>query len=276
MAMTPGTAKPPARLDIATFGGLVVAAAAILGGLVLEGGSLLDIAQVTAALIVFGGTLGAVMVHTPLHVLRGALKRLRGVILEPKADAATLIEEIVKYAASARKHGVVSLETEIPNVTDSFFRKALMLAVVGADLQELRQMMELEIAQREQRGEAEAKVFESAGGYAPTIGIIGAVMGLIQVMKHLEDIKEVGHGIAVAFVATIYGVALANIVFLPAAHKIKARLACEAQLQELILEGVLGITEGMNPKLLRSKLEAYQDAPSSQSQSLPSAAEKAA
>jgi chemotaxis protein MotA len=129
--------------------------------------------------------------------------------------------------------------------------------VDGTDLQELRKMMELEIALEEERGEAEAKVFEAAGGYAPTIGIIGAVLGLIQVMKNLENIEEVGKGIAVAFVATVYGVGVSNLFFLPAGNKLRARLHRTIQLRELMLDGVVGIVEGLNPKLIKVKLEAY-------------------
>ena len=135
--------------------------------------------------------------------------------------------------------------------------KALTLAVDGTDLQELRKMMELEIVQAEHHGESAARVFEVAGGYSPTIGIIGAVMGLIQVMKNLSDIDKVGHGIAVSFVATVYGVALSNIFLLPAANKMKARVQQEAHMREMMLEGVTGIVEGLNPKLIRSKLDAF-------------------
>ena len=151
----------------------------------------------------------------------------------------------------------MSLEKEAATIADPFLRKALNLAVDGTDLQELRKMMELEIALSEQASDAEARVWESAGGYAPTIGIIGAVLGLIQVMKNLANIEEVGRGIAVAFVATIYGVAIANIVFLPAANKLKARAHEKTQIRELMLEGVLSIAEGLNQKLIRMKLEAY-------------------
>jgi chemotaxis protein MotA len=134
-----------------------------------------------------------------------------------------------------------------------------MLAVDGADLQDIRRIMELEIELAEHRGECDAKVFETAGGYSPTIGIIGAVLGLIQVMKHLEDIERVGHGIAVAFVATVYGVAFANLFLLPAGAKLRARLESRLRNQELILEGILSLAEGMNPMLMQSKLEAYQE-----------------
>jgi chemotaxis protein MotA len=169
---------------------------------------------------------------------------------------------LIRYASLARKNGIVSLETEAAAISDPFLRKALNLAVDGTDLQELRKMLELDISLSELAGEAESKVWEAAGGYAPTIGIIGAVMGLIQVMKDLEDIKAVGHGIAVAFVATVYGVASANIFFLPVANKLRGRSRATALAKDLILEGVVGIVEGLNPTLLRTKLGAYnQDSP---------------
>jgi chemotaxis protein MotA len=180
------------------------------------------------------------------------------VVLDKTQAPDAAIEELIGYATKARKNGLVSLENDALNVQDPFLRKALTLAVDGTDLQEVRSMMQLEIDMAESRATAEAKVFEAAGGYSPTIGIIGAVMGLIQVMKNLANIDEVGHGIAVAFVATVYGVALANILLLPAATKIKARIGSETELKELKLEGVAGIVEGLNPKLIRSKLEAYQ------------------
>ena len=254
-------AKPPKaggpRPDIATLAGLLLAGAGIIGGLILEGGSIKDITQVTAAMIVLGGTIGAVLVSTPLNVAIGAAKRLAAVFLDRAAPTDRIIEDIIGYATKARKTGVVSLETDAESIADPFLKKALILAIDGTDLQEIRRMMELEIELAEQRTEAESRVFEAAGGYAPTIGIIGAVLGLIQVMKHLENIEEVGHGIAVAFVATVYGVGVANLFFLPAAAKIKARLHAESRRKELILEGVSGIVEGLNPKLIRSKLEAF-------------------
>src|ERR1019366_6653654 len=153
--------------------------------------------------------------------------------------------------------GIVSLETDASAIDDPYLRKALSLAVDGTDLQELRKMMEIDIALAEHTAESDAKVWEAAGGYAPTIGIIGAVMGLIQVMKHLEDIKEVGHGIAVAFVATVYGVASANILFLPAAAKLRMRINEATLRKDMILEGIIGIVEGLNPTLIRLKLDAY-------------------
>src|SRR5579864_8514976 len=253
--------KASTRPDLATVGGLLLAAGGILGGLVLEGGKLTDIAQVTALMIVLGGTIGAVMVTTPLKTLIRAAKCLNSVFLERAESPHQVIEEIIGYATKARKNSIISLESDLPNIADPFLAKAISLSVDGTDLQELRKMMELDIAMEHKGGEAVAKVYEAAGGYAPTIGIIGAVLGLIQVMKHLENIEEVGRGIAVAFVATVYGVASANLFFLPAANKIKARFHHSLQNKELMLEGVCSIVEGLNPKLIRVKLEAFADEP---------------
>lgn len=258
----PAAAAKPSRtggskIDIATMGGVVLALAGIVGGLLIEGGSIGDILRPTAAMIVFGGTIGAVMITMPLNVLIRGVRALVAVFFEKQQAPQAMIEEIIAYATKARKNGIVSLEQEAADAAEPFLRKALSLAVDGTDLQEIRKMMELEIAVDEQRGEAAAKVFEAAGGYAPTVGIIGAVMGLIQVMKNLANIDEVGRGIATAFVATIYGVGAANIFFLPAGNKIKARAHSGVQMKELMLEGVAGIVEGLNPKLIRTKLEAY-------------------
>jgi chemotaxis protein MotA len=253
--------KPGARPDLATLGGLALAVFGIVGGLLLEKGQIQDIAQGTAALIVLGGTLGAVLVTTPMPVVLRAMRALKTVFFDQPGNTRRTIEALIGFATKARKNGIVSLEGEAAEMIDPFLRKALNLAVDGTDLQELRKMMELDMALIEQRGEDEAKVWEAAGGYAPTIGIIGAVMGLIQVMKHLEDIKEVGHGIAVAFVATVYGVGSANIVFLPAAGKLRARVRKALLENEMMLEGIIGIVEGLNPTLIRLKLEAYDREP---------------
>lgn len=274
MANSEGSSKKnPVRPDIATAGGLVLAAAGILGGLLIEGGKLTDIAQVTALMIVLGGTIGAVMVTTPLKTLLRAAKSLGSVFMEHGEEPQQVIQEILGYATKARKHSIMSLESDLDNVSDPFLRKALMLSIDGTDLQELRKMMELDIAVQHRSGEAMAKVYEAAGGYAPTIGIIGAVLGLIQVMKHLENIEEVGRGIAVAFVATVYGVASANLFFLPVANKIKARLHHTLEMRELMLEGVCSIVEGLNPKIIRVKLDAFlEEAPSGEKATQPARA----
>src|SRR3954447_20141626 len=264
----PETAKPAAKAkksggkpDIATLAGIALALTGILGGLILEKGQLSDVMQFTAAMIVLGGTFGAVLVTTPLPVVLRAFKGLGQVFFEWSSGMSNTIETLIQFATKARKNGIVSLESEAAGVDDPFLRKALGLAVDGTDLQEMRKMMETDIVLAEQGFEAEAKVWEAAGGYAPTIGIIGAVMGLIQVMKHLEDIKEVGHGIAVAFVATVYGVGLSNILFLPIANKLRARMRAASLVKEMTLEGVIGIVEGLNPTLIRLKLSTYDNEP---------------
>jgi chemotaxis protein MotA len=256
--------KVSRKPDLGSIAGVVIAFGGILGGLLIEGGKIRDISQFTAALIVVGGTLGAVMISLPLATVFGGMKRLGGVFFETNMALGAMIDEIIGFATKARKNGLVSLESEAFGIPDPFLKKALTLAVDGTDLAEIRKMLELEIELREQHAEAEAKVFECAGGYSPTVGIIGAVMGLIQVMKNLANIDEVGHGIAVAFVATVYGVGLANLLLLPAANKIKARTHAETERREMILEGVAGIVEGLNPKLIRAKLECYlHEAPAS-------------
>jgi chemotaxis protein MotA len=253
--------KSGMKPDVATLGGIVLALGGILGGLILEKGQLSDVIQFTAAMIVLGGTFGAVLVTTPMPVVIRAFKGLGAVFFERASSMPETIESLIQFATKARKNGIVSLESEASAIADPFLRKALGLAVDGTDLQEMRKMMETDILLAEQTCEAEAKVWEAAGGYAPTIGIIGAVMGLIQVMKHLEDIKEVGHGIAVAFVATVYGVGVSNILFLPMANKLKARMRAASLLREMTLEGVVGIVEGLNPTLIRLKLTSYDDQP---------------
>jgi chemotaxis protein MotA len=247
----------PSKPDFATLGGIVLAIGGVAGGLLLEGGRLQDIAQITSALIVFGGTIGAVMITTPLSVLIRAARQLGNVFFSRPESVSERIEDIVRFAIRARRTGIVSLEAEAALIEDPFLRKALELAVDGVEPAKIRDILEFEIGLFEQDAEAEAKVFEAAGGYAPTIGIVGAVLGLIQVMKNLANVDEVGRGIAVAFVATIYGVASANLFFLPAAGKLKARTQELVRVRELTVEGILGVATGVNHRLIRSKLEAF-------------------
>lgn len=244
-------------MDKGTLVGLAFAVVGILGGLILEGGSVNQILQPTAAMIVLGGTLGAVMVQFPVRIFLAAMRQFAFVFLEKRHNPEAVIREIVGYANRARKEGIVSLDNELPNIQDPFLRKSLMLAVDGTEPQELRKMMELELENQAEHDENFPRVLEAAGGFSPTIGIIGAVLGLIQVMQNLDNIEEVGKGIAVAFVATIYGVGFANVLFLPAAGKLKLRLREEHIVKELMLEGVVSILEGMNPRMLDTKLRGY-------------------
>jgi len=249
--------KQKLRVDMGTVGGLALAVAGILGGYLLEHGKTSDVIGESAALIVLGGCLGATLVANPMGLVLRAFRRGKDLLFEQPDEKDELLESLVGYSTRVRKNGIVSLEQEVAEIEDPFLRKSLMLAVDGMDLQEIRSVMELAMDVEERRLEDEAKVFEAAGGFAPTIGIIGAVLGLIIVMGDLKDMEKVGKGIAAAFVATIYGVGSANILFLPAAHKIKLRAGAARERQEMILEGVCGIVEGMNPKMIRSKLESY-------------------
>jgi chemotaxis protein MotA len=244
-------------MDKATWTGLLVALGGILLGLLLEGGNLGQILQPTAAIIVFGGTLGAVLIQFPLSVVIGSFKRLASVFFETDQDGQQRVNELVTYANKARREGIVSLDRELQTIEEPFLKKSLMLAIDGTEPQELRKMMDLEMTNQAERDERFPSVFEAAGGFSPTIGIIGAVLGLIQVMQHLDKIDEVGRGIAVAFVATIYGVGAANLFFLPAAGKLKIRIREEQIARELLVEGVVSILEGMNPRMLETKLLGF-------------------
>ncbi len=243
--------------DKSSWLGLVLAVGGVVTGLLLEGGNLRQVVQPTAAMIVFGGTLGAVMLQFPMSVVLAAIRRLGSVFVQPTTKSESTIVRLVQYAQKARKEGIVSLDADLKGIQDPFLKKSLMLAVDGTEPEELRKMMELELENQAEYEERAPQVFESAGGFAPTIGIIGAVLGLIQVMQHLDKIDEVGRGIAVAFVATIYGVGSANLLYLPIAGKMKLRVREEQITREMTLEGVVSILEGMNPRMLETKLLSF-------------------
>jgi chemotaxis protein MotA len=244
-------------VDKSSVTGIVLALGGILAGLLLEGGNLGQILQPTAAMIVFGGTLGAVMLQFPLTVVLHAVRRLRSVFVSSQKSPEATVGRLVKFAQKARREGIVSLDTDLNEIDDPFLKKSLMLAVDGTEPDELRKIMELELINQAEYEEQVPQVFESAGGFAPTIGIIGAVLGLIQVMQHLDKIDEVGRGIAVAFVATIYGVGSANLLYLPVSGKMKIRIREEQIVREMTLEGVVSILEGMNPHMLETKLLSF-------------------
>jgi chemotaxis protein MotA len=237
--------------------GMLFALFAILVGNALEGGHIGSVIGGPAALIVIGGTIGAVLVQFPTSTVVGALRAAGMTFKKPSTDASKLVDEIVDYANRARRDGILALEKVAATASDPFLAKALLMAIDGADSTSLRQTMEIGIGQFEEHGEDAAKVYEAAGGYSPTVGIVGAVLGLIHVMSNLSDINAVGHGIAAAFVATIYGVAAANIVFLPLGGRIKLAVRDGVQRMELMLTGILAIQEGMNPKLVRERLGEF-------------------
>ncbi|MBV8629593.1 MAG: flagellar motor protein [Silvibacterium sp.] len=244
-------------MDISSLVGTLIALAGILAGLLLEGGHIGQILQPTAAMIVFGGTLGAVMLQYPMAVVLAAAKRLVHAFFHREAEAEATIKQLVAFANKARRSGIVSLDQDLASIQDPFLKQAVMLAVDGTEPAELRSIMELQIENQFELEEKLPAVFESAGGFSPTIGIIGAVMGLIQVMQRLDHMDEVGRGIAVAFVATIYGVGAANILFLPVAGKLRHRIREEQLLKQMALEGVISILEGMNPRMIEVKLGSF-------------------
>ncbi len=244
-------------MDIASIGGILLAFLGIMAGMMIEGGSLSQVTQPTAAMIVVGGTLGAVMLQFPMAVVLGALKDVMKVFFHNGPDGEKTLHQIVTFAIKARKLGIISIDEDLGQVTDPFLKQALMLAVDGVEPSEVRKIMQLELENRSEIDENIPAVFEAAGGYSPTVGIIGAVLGLIQVMQHLDNIDEVGRGIATAFVATIYGVGMANLICLPIAGKLKIRHRQEQMIKEMMLEGVVSILEGMNPRMVETKLQTY-------------------
>lgn len=244
-------------MDILTMGGITLAIGAILVGNILEGGHTESLVQVTAFLIVGGGTLGAVMVQTPLDIFTHAMKRSRWVFMPPKILFAETIEKIVEWSQIARREGLLGLQDISEEEEDAFARKGLQLLVDGNEPEVIRNVLETELTITETKDNHAAKVFEGFGGYSPTIGIIGAVMGLIHVMENLADPSALGPGIAVAFVATIYGVGLANILFLPMASKLKVIIGEQVQHREMIIDGLVSVAEGENPRNIESKLKSY-------------------
>jgi chemotaxis protein MotA len=245
------------RIDFTSVAGIPVSVGLILLGQLAEGGSIKSILQLTAALIVFGGTLGAVLLSFSATDVRRAFGALRTLFLWEGESPARTIETVMLYATRARKSGIMSLEDELSAIADPFLRKALGQVVDGTNPQSLREMLETENASRTEYDEIPAKVYEAAGGYAPTVGILGAVLGLIQVMQNLSDPGKLGAGIAVAFVATVYGVGSANLIFLPIATKLKMKARHLERRRELMLEAVLAIQEGLNPQTIHEKLHGY-------------------
>ncbi len=244
-------------MDVLTIIGLIIGFGAIIVGNILEGGHTSSLVQLTALLIVSGGTVGAVMVQTPVPVFVRSLKMVGWVLFPPKVEQRQAIEKIISWSNIARKEGLLGLESLVEAETDPFARKGLQLLVDGSEPESIRGILEVEIDVKEHFDTQAAKVYEGMGGYSPTIGIIGAVMGLIHVMNNLADPSKLGPGIAVAFVATIYGVGLANLLFLPMASKLKAVVHNQTQFREMVIEGVVSIAEGENPRNIETKLQGY-------------------
>ncbi len=248
-------------LDKSTFLGIAIAIAGIGIGTLLEGSALMQLLQPTAALIVLGGTIGAVMVQFPFPIVAQAFVQLKDIFMRSGPTPDALIKNLLRFAYKARREGLLSLDTELAKIEDPFLKDSLMLAIDGVSAIDLRKMMELQLDYQGDNDERIPKVFDAAGGFAPTFGIVGAVLGLIQVMQRLQNLDEVGKGIAVAFVATIYGVGSANLLFLPFAGKLRIRLREKQVVQEMTLEAVLAIIEGTNPRALELRLNSFAATP---------------
>lgn len=249
-------------MDVLSVVGVILGFVAILGGNLLEGGHLGSLYNGPAFVIVAGGTIAAAMVQTPLVVFKRALLMFKWIFYPPTQDTRMVIEKIVSWSQISRREGLLGLEQSSEVEVDPFARKGLQLLVDGVEPESIRSVLETELYVTEYHALAAVKVYEAMGGYAPTIGIIGAVMGLIHVMGNLADPSMLGSGIATAFVATIYGVALANLFFLPVANKLKARVHGATQFKELMIEGLISISEGENPRTIEMKLQGFvQDEP---------------
>jgi chemotaxis protein MotA len=244
-------------MDRISIAGLLLGLIAILGGQILEGGSISSLIQPTAFLIVMGGTMGAVMLQSPLSTFMEAMRMAKWVLVPPVVDPERLIKQIEQWSGIARKEGLLALEAQIASIKEPFSAKGLQLLVDGAEPERIRDVLEVEISAWEAGQKLAAKVWESAGGYSPTIGILGAVMGLIHVMENLADPAKLGSGIAVAFVATIYGVGAANLVFLPMAKKLLANINRLVILREILVDGLVGIANGDNPRIIESRMRGY-------------------
>jgi len=246
-------------MDVLSLIGIIMAFVAIIGGNYLEGGHLGALANGPAALIVIGGTVGAALLQSPMSSFKRAMQILIWILFPPRVDLPGGIDRVVNWSLTARKEGLLGLEGVADAEPDSYARKGLQLLVDGAEPEAIRSILEVDFYTQESRDINAAKVFESMGGYAPTIGIIGAVMGLIHVMGNLADPAQLGSGIAVAFVATIYGVASANLVLLPVASKLKSIAMRQSRYREMLLEGILSIAEGENPRSIELKLQGFMD-----------------
>jgi len=245
------------RMDLASLLGTILGLGGILGGQLLEGGHLGQILQGTAALIVFGGTAGAMLLSFPLRDIKRAFSMIPSIYREFDVDARPLIEEIILIATLARKEGILAVEERRKDIENPLFRRSIRYVIDGFEPNTVKEILDAQIYKELEEEEVASRVFESAGGLAPTIGIIGAVLGLIHVMSMLSHPAKIGEGIAVAFVATVYGVGLANLVLIPWGTKLKRKALQKALLKEVVKLGVIGIQEGLNPHFLREKLEIY-------------------
>ncbi|MGH8299358.1 MAG: flagellar motor protein [Steroidobacteraceae bacterium] len=244
-------------MDILSIIGLVLAANAVLLGAVLRGAGLMALISMEAFMVVGVGTVAATCIHTPLPVVKHALKIFPWIIKPPPRDGQQIITKIVEWSNTARKQGLLGLEPLIARESDSFVQKSLQLVVDGSEPEAISSAMSVELNMREHADITAAKMFECAGIYSPTLGIIGAVLGLMAVLQNLTDPSKLGAGIASAFTATIYGISLANLFFLPVAGKLKGIIHRQTQVREMIIDGMMSIAQGENPRAIEAKLQGY-------------------
>lgn len=244
-------------MDVLSLTGFVLAAVAILVGAVLKGAGIAALGSSAAFMIVVVGTIAAIFVQTSLPVFKHAMNIARWVFSPPKLDARATIAKMVEWSNIARKQGLLGLEPLVADQADPFLRKGLQMLVDGVEPESIRHMLEIDLGGQEHEDLAAAKVFEAMGVYAPTLGIVGAVFGLIAVMKNLADPSKLGHGIAAAFTATIYGIASANLFFLPMANKLKSVITGRSREREMIIEGLIAIAQGENPRNIESRLAGF-------------------
>lgn len=244
-------------MDRLSLIGLFLALASLVGGSILKGAGLASLWSPAAFVIVIIGTIAAILLHTAPAVFKHAFKIVRWVVLPPHSDRRELIQQIVEWSNIARRQGLLGLEAQVEAQRDPFLRKGLQLLVDGVEPESIRHMLEIELSSQEHQDQAGAKVFEAMGIYAPTLGIIGAVLGLIAVMKNLADPSKLGHGIAAAFTATIYGIASANLLFLPVAAKLKSVISHNTRDREMVIEGLISIAQGENPRNIETNLSGF-------------------
>jgi chemotaxis protein MotA len=244
-------------MDILSIAGFFVGVGAILLGMMLDGGDIKSLVDVPALIIVFGGTFGATFLQFPPAIFVRGMKMFLWVLLPRKVNLSAQIDKVVSWSYLARKEGLLGLENAIPNEHDPFIKKGLQLLVDGSEAEAIRDILGLDIDSTESMDLRAAGVYEAMGGYSPTIGILGAVMGLIHVMQNLTNPSLLGQGIATAFVATIYGVGSANLIFLPVANKLKTHVLILTQAKEMLAEGIVSIAEGENPRNIKLKLGGY-------------------
>lgn len=244
-------------MDRLTITGVVLALVALVGGSVLKGAGVSGLWSPAAFVIVILGTLAAILVQTPMATFRRALRIVRWAFRPPVRDGRAQIARLVEWSNTARRQGLLGLEPELANVQDDFLRKGLQMVVDGSEPEAIRQTLEIEMQSQQHRDLAAARVFEGMGIYAPTLGIIGAVLGLMAVMKNLADPSKLGHGIAAAFTATIYGIGSANLALLPLASKLKGVIADQAIEREMLVEGLIAIAQGENPRNIEARLSGY-------------------